>query len=369
MLVFTSCLNNYIPKARILASSLKKFHPDWQFVLLLGEPAPAGLALEQEPFDRLLGFDELGIPDYPAWLFKHRVVEICTAAKGPALLMLLNENFPGQVPDKIFYLDPDIMVLNSLQPLVDELDQWDILLTPHALKPQTSRRGIVDNEICSLKYGIYNLGFLGIANRGQGREFASWWRDRLLEFCYDDIPAGLFTDQRWCDMAPAFFSRLKIVRDPGCNAASWNLTDRTIAKAADGSFTANGLPLRFYHFTGYDSGAGRTMSTIYGQGMPAVDELWQLYEDKLFGFGHKEQGRTKWTYDFFANGEKITDSMRLLYRSRESLQARYPDPFDTSGQDNFASFCRSCPDIQKALRDKNLWSRFKRSLKVILGRA
>ena len=34
-IVFTSVANNYIPKARILAESLKKFHPDWYFILLI----------------------------------------------------------------------------------------------------------------------------------------------------------------------------------------------------------------------------------------------------------------------------------------------------------------------------------------------
>ena len=36
-------------------------------------------------------------------------------------------------------------------------------------------------------------------------KFANWWNNRLQLYCYDDIPRGIFTDQRWVDLAPAYF--------------------------------------------------------------------------------------------------------------------------------------------------------------------
>lgn len=327
MFVFTSCTNNYIPKARILASSLKMFHPDWSFCLLLGEAAPEGFDLAAEPFDRVEFFDQLGIANYKAWLFRHRVVEICTAAKGPALYHFLVE----ERHEKVLYLDPDIMVCNSLAPLEELLDIHDILLTPHQLAPQPTAKSVRDNEIVALQYGVFNLGFLGVARRGQGLAFARWWRDRLLEYCYDDIPRGLFTDQRWCDLAPAFFSGLHVVRDTGCNAASWNLTDRLITKNAEGVYMANDGPLRFYHFTGYDSGAGRHMTSLYAVGMPAVFQLWDEYGRRLESFGHQSLGQRPWAHMFFDDGTPITDDMRLLYRRRADVRAAFPDPFAVPG--------------------------------------
>lgn len=323
MLIFTSCTNNYIPKARILASTLKSFHPDWIFCLLLGEPAPSDFSIENEPFDRILGFDQINIPNYHAWLFRHRVVEICTAAKGPALAYFVNI----EKHDKVMYLDPDIMVLNSLSYLEEKLDTYDILLTPHQLAPQKELHAVIDNEICALKHGVYNLGFVAVAQRGQGPLFARWWNERLYHFCYDDIPNGLFTDQRWCDLAPAFFSNLHIIRDPGCNAATWNLTDRTITKGSDGIFYANDVPLRFYHFTGYDSGAGRKMASIYGRHMPAVTELWDIYAEKLEHFEHDRYKKMEWKYSFFDNKKEITDEMRMVYRNTPSLHDIFSNPF------------------------------------------
>ena len=363
MLVFTSCSNNYIPKARILCSTIKKYNPDWTFCLVLSEDPPQSFDLGDEPFDRMLSIKELEIPNFESWLFRHRVVEICTSAKGPAMYHFLER----EKHEKVIYLDPDIMILNSLSPLADLMDEHDILLTPHQLAPQPDLGSVVHNEICALQHGVYNLGFVGVARREQGIAFARWWRDRLYHFCYDDIPGGLFTDQRWCDLAPAFFSKLHIIRDPGYNAASWNLTDRTITRRDDGTFMANDTLLRFYHFTGFDSGAGHAATQFFGKGMPAVSELWTIYEEKLMAFDYAKLGRLVWEYACFPNGENITDDMRLLYRARLDLQQAFPNPFDFSNPTwNFLFWYKNqLVEIESKTQTK--WAKLI-TLTIILGR-
>jgi len=73
---------------------------------------------------------------------------------------------------------------------------------------------VIDNEICSLAHGTYNLGFLAIRNDTNGRRLAEWWNERLLEYCFDDKTNGIFVDQKWCDLVPAMFDGVMIVRDP-----------------------------------------------------------------------------------------------------------------------------------------------------------
>ena len=346
MLVFTSCINNYIPKARVLAHSLKKFHPEWEFCLLLGETPPKDFNITKEPFDRILFFSDLGIPAYQSWLFRHRVVEVCTAAKGPALNYFINV----EKQDKVIYLDPDIMVFNSLYELDNLLNEYDILLTPHQLSPQKAYQTIIDNEICSLKHGIFNLGFIAVAGRDQGYEFSHWWSDRLYSFCYDDIPNGLFTDQRWCDMVPAFFSKFYIIRDPGYNAATWNLTDRCISKSCNGEFLANDNLLRFYHFTGYDSGAGETMAKIYGSNMPELKKIWDIYAEQLKKFEHTSLKNLKWKGQFFDDGTLITDDMRIFYRKNLNIQKMFPYPFQKTKRGyDFYKFYQNNKSKQKAI--------------------
>ncbi|BCS87981.1 hypothetical protein [Pseudodesulfovibrio sediminis] len=326
---FTSVNNCYLPKARVLAESVKAHHPDWQFDLVLSDTPIDPFDLEKEPFDTLLTLDQLGVENWQSWAFMHRVVELCTATKGMAAMRILEEHNPNF----LIYLDPDTAVFNSMDNLIDLLHTHPLILTPHQLCPETELPAIIDNEICSLKHGIFNLGFFAVKNAGQGRDFIQWWNERLLHFCYDDIPSGLFTDQKWCDHAPVFFDQLHILRKSNYNVATWNLAHRDVAMGDDGTILVDGRPLRFYHFTGYDSGAGATMLAKYASSNTVVNELWDWYARQLERHGQEQLGRCPWAYSVFDNGEKIENAMRRLYRDRKDLQISFPDPFDTSRED------------------------------------
>ena len=323
MLVYTSVTKSYLPKARVLAKSVKCFHPNWYFVLLYSDDFPLGFDLKQEPFDEVLTIAQLGMPNWKSWSFGHAVVELCTAVKGPAAELLAQR--PGV--NKIMYLDPDIKVFSSLDMLESLLDQHEILLTPHLLDFEQDITAIQDNEISALKHGVYNLGFFAARTSGQGLDFIRWWAERLRLFCRDDIPNGLFTDQRWCDLAPAFFSGLGIVRDRGCNVATWNIAHRHLSKDKSGVFNVAGVPLRFYHFTGYDSGDGASMLMRYASEQKTAYELWESYEKDLVAEGQYDVRYKGWVYGQFENGEPIAIEARKLYQARQDLQDAFPDPY------------------------------------------
>ena len=329
---FTSASFSYLAKARVLGTTLKRFHPDWMFSLCLTDLEPPGFAFDpaEEPFDRIIWSHELPIENPPGWLFKHEVVEACTGVKGPALKLLLDEG-----ADKVFYLDPDIAVFGSLTPLVDMLDTASILLTPHQLTPEASTQAIADNEICSLSHGTYNLGFLGVRNDVAGQRMAAWWNDRLLDHCVDDRANGVFVDQKWCDLIPAMFDNVMIVRDPGYNVASWNLSNRKIAIDASGDCLVNGSPMRFYHFTKLGP-IGDTMTRKYAKDNVEVYELWSWYKRTVDELAESRIPSGWWAYGQFDNGVKIPRSARLLYRAREDLTEKYPNPFDANGASFFS---------------------------------
>jgi hypothetical protein len=230
--------------------------------------------------------------------------------------------------DRVIYLDPDIAVLESLGGIETLLSDASIVLTPHQVEPDEDRSAILDNEIGSLKYGIYNLGFLAVAATPEGRRFAAWWRDRLLEFCFDDVPNGLFTDQRWCDHVPGFFDGVHVLRDPGYNVASWNLSRRPITIEHDGSIRASGRPLRFFHFTKL-SWVGEIMLERYAGGRIEVFELMKWYRTRLAAHAVADLPPSWWAYDRFADGSMIRKAHRLAYRQRPGLRERFPDPFST----------------------------------------
>lgn len=320
---FTSITFSYLGRARVLADTVKRFHPDWYFLTCISDLPPADFQFEpaKEPFDQVVWGHELPIPDISAWLFKHNLVELCTAAKGPLL-----ETLVSQGVERTIYLDPDIAVFASLDEIIHNLELSSIVLTPHQLDPDENEIAIVDNEVCSLQHGVYNLGFLAIRGDSAGRRFASWFAERLRSFCYDEVERGLFVDQKWCDLVPAFFENVKILRDPGYNVASWNLSQRHVTVDRTGAILVNGQPLRFFHFTKLGP-IGDVMTERYAGDSHAVYELWSWYKRSVRDATPPDIPVGWWHYGHFDNGDPVPEAARRLFRTRADLQAAFPRPF------------------------------------------
>ena len=309
---YTSINNHYMAKAIVLATSVKKYNPTAKFSLVLADKILDDFDIKKTPFDEILTIEELGIPvkNLNLWIFEHTVVELCTAVKGQALVKFLEEG-----SEKVIYLDPDIEVFDTLNEIDLLLDKYDVLLTPHQTIPEDNYRDIINNEICSLKHGTYNFGFYGVKNSLNGIKFAKWWRDRLIDFCYDDIPNGIFTDQKWGDLVPALFEGVFILRSPAYNVSTWNLSHRKVVKK-DGIFYVNDKKLQFYHFSGFDSGAQKIMLELYAEKNSAPFELRNLYIDKQKKAGQEKYVKFYSIYDTYSNGKKISNNERKLLREK-----------------------------------------------------
>jgi lipopolysaccharide biosynthesis glycosyltransferase len=326
MHVFTSITANYLPKASALAHSVKRLHPAAVFHLVLCDQMPECSPAVTAPFDSIINVRDLPIENIRSWIFKHRLVELCTAVKGTAFQYIAARHGASQ----IYYFDPDILVLNRLDGLERMLEEHSILLTPHLYIPETDFRAVIDNELNSLMYGVYNLGFLAVKMTGQGRQFIDWWAERLRSFCYDERENGLFTDQRWVDLALAFFDEIGIVREPQYNVATWNLTSRRATGRAPYQIEINGKPLVFYHFSGFDNGSQKAMLDRYAYHSPVLFELRDWYTARCKELGQSTLGKINCIYNAFSNGERVTAAQRLFYRRRADLVQRFPDPFDAS---------------------------------------
>jgi GT2 family glycosyltransferase len=323
--VFTSAAWNYLPKVRLLFQSIRKFHPEWDLHWVIADRMREGFDLGKEPFDEICELEDLGIPNWISWVFGHSLVELSTAIKPYMLAKLLKR----EDCEKVIYLDPDIVVFSKLNDIIDSLDEHHVVLTPHQAMPEKLLEGVIDQEICSLKHGIYNLGFLGVANTGIGNQFAKWWSERLYNFCRDDIPNGLFTDQRWCDLVPALFSGVGILRESRFNVSTWNITNREISLTESGEYSIDGKPLGFYHFTGFDSGAHRIMAAKNGKSNLALSRLIDWYQNTINCENENADKQVPWAFGCFSDGTPIAPEKRIVYRDRKDLQTAFPNPFDS----------------------------------------
>lgn len=325
---YTSFSFSYLNRARVLATSLRRQHPDWVIWAVLTDKEPEGFHfdLEGEEFDRLVTAEDLYGAETDRWLFGHDIVEACTAVKGRALLHILDQ------PDaeKVFYFDPDIGVFNDMSAVSDLLDTYSIVLTPHQVdpEPQEDTLAIIDNEVASLAYGTFNLGFIAVNSGPEARRFARWWDERLHDWCHDRLDIGVFVDQKWCNLVPCFFDDVKILRDPGYNVASWNLSQRKMHFDETGRALINGQPLRFYHFTKLGP-TGDMMTRRYARNNTEIHELWWWYRHQVEAFTDPAIPKGWWYYGTFDNGTAIRKPIRELYRTRADLKAAFAEPRQT----------------------------------------
>jgi hypothetical protein len=324
---FTSINNAYFGKAKLLARSVKTFYPDSTFVLALLDDLLPGETEIEPSFDEYLFAGEIYDGDFDKWIFNHTVVEACTAQKGLVIDYLLRTN----QYDAVIYLDPDIKVYAPLDELIDLISTKPVVVTPHLAQPAKEDSHIRDNEFSTLIHGVFNLGFLAIRNCAEGLEFSQWWKDRLLKYCFDEKSLGLFTDQKWVDLAPAYFDFLGVLRHPGYNIATWNLENRRFTKNDADEILVNEQKIRFIHFSGFDSGAHKAAIDKYASDQPLFGELSKAYTAELLALAEPAIESAAWKYSTNSSGQKILPSWRRRYRDDRAMRAQFPDPYLITG--------------------------------------
>jgi SAM-dependent methyltransferase len=242
MITFTICSRNFLAYAHTLLESLQSFHEDVLFYVGLCDER-GDLDLEALPF-RTIMIDELGVPNWEAMRARYNITELNTALK-PFVFSYIFDLHPGQ---PVLYLDPDILAVGPFDELIDlAAEGANCVLVPHVNAPSEFAE-MNDQEF--LRYGAYNLGFCMLRDTAEVRRVVSWWGRRLETHCVIDLQSGLFVDQKWADLFPAYIEGTRILRHPGYDVAYWNLSQRRVRHEPDGTWTVNGEGLRFFHFSG-----------------------------------------------------------------------------------------------------------------------
>lgn len=332
--IYTSINAVYLDKAVNLGRSILRLHDDVDFYIVMAESEEAynykdvrGI-LGSEGI-KIISIQNLDIERFSEYVFQRTVVELCTAVKGRALNYFMDKMNYG----KVIYLDPDIHVFAPLSRILDQLNKNEVILIPHQPRPAEIQFG-VDAEITSLQYGVYNLGFVAVSNVGAGRDFSKWWAKRLDKYCFDDRKRGLFTDQKWCDLAPALFDNIYVLRDLGFNSAPWNAhCGQMRFEYGTGQIFIDNFPLIFFHFSSFDSGAGLRSCQQMGSLGLVQSELYMGYNSNLKPIRDKYKNHiSTWTYGCYSDGAIIDDKDRLVVKNLFEQGIKIGDPFSISGK-------------------------------------
>jgi hypothetical protein len=358
VIFFTSICSNYLPKAMALAESVKAHCADARFVLCLVEREVPEVAKTFPHFDEIILAKDAGWANFDSVMFRHSIVEASTAVK-PRFALHLLERYPDA--DKVVYLDPDVLVYSDLEELEAVLDTKHIALCPHLLRP-----GNIDMEMSSLAHGSYNLGFFAVSRSPMADAFLNWWADRLFYFCYDDKSRGIFTDQKWIDLAPIFFD-VQVLKHHGYDFATWSLLGSDL-REVDGRYIVNGDPLRFIHFSGLDSGMiDRAMGWwLTPDNRGTFEMLYRQYLELLARHGQEALGKLPWAYNSYADGKPIGKKARLAYRNREMWE-KIPDPY-ASNDETILDVAGPVPEADAAAQadpSLSILERFMRSTRTI----
>lgn len=333
LIACTIAAKNYLSHVRVLTESFLAHHPDAEVFVLIADKIDGYLDPEQEAF-HVVRLEELRIEGIEALEFKYGILEFCTALKPFFVEYLLNSGYR-----KVVYLDPDIMVMENLRGISTLLDNYSIVLTPHILEPiEDDYR---PSELDVLLAGTYNLGFLAVADNAGTRAFLTWWKKRLWEHCVIEPFGGLHVDQKWVELAFAFFDGIHILRDAGYNVAYWNMVSRRLTTRG-GQYLVNDEPLYFFHFSGFDPEHPKTISKYQNRfGMADKLEyrpLFESYRALLYSNGYEKTKSWPWAFDYFDNGVRIQSSAKKMYRQSAKLQRKYPKPFCVNGEDSYYRF-------------------------------
>ena len=158
----------------------------------------------------------------------------------PFLISWLIEKGSG----KVIYVDPDIYFVGPYEFLWKELEQQYVLLTPHWADLDIINNP--DSVLSVMKDGLYNAGFIAASSKGKAA--IDWWASACL-YKMERSSDGLYDDQKYLDLLPVQFEKVRSLTHQGCNLASWNIQSCK-REMVNGRLMINGRfePV-FIHFT------------------------------------------------------------------------------------------------------------------------
>lgn len=329
---FTICSANYLHYARTLHQSLVANADIGDFVCFLVDEI-------DDRFDRAaLGFEcveakDIGLAHVFDMAARYTIMEMNTAVKPFCFRWL----FDNRQTNRAIYLDPDLFLVSPLTEIDAAFDAGaNVVLTPHSLAPLND--GMDPDDIRLMRTGTYNLGFAALRKSPVTGALLEWWGERLLKECLVDLEHGLFVDQKFFDLVPSYFQGVEILRHPGYNVAYWNLSSRDVKRSTAGSWTVNGLPLKFFHFSGVVPGNSQIFSKHQDRfTIHSIGDVVHLLGDYLAAIESNTNlngvnfPSLSYAYATLADGTLFTDHMRRVYRELFEPQPRsYIEAFDPS---------------------------------------
>lgn len=154
----------------------------------------------------------------------------------PSLLLFLFNRAPDMC--QATYVDSDLFLFHSPEPIFDEIGSASIAIIPHRFSKKIKHL---------TNHGEYNVGWLTFRNDDEGVICLKQWRNQCLEWCYDRVEGTRYADQGYLSDWPERYENLVVIQNKGANLAPWNLANFTL-NFNNNSVMIDDNFLIFFHF-------------------------------------------------------------------------------------------------------------------------
>jgi len=231
---------NYLSRGLALYDSIERYHDD--FILYI-------LTFDERTYDYLRSLKKRSIElisyhDYNNYFNtspeKYSDKKQYYFSATPNLCIYLMEKHPEI--DILLYLDTDVYLFHSLDPLYEEFGEYSIGFTPHRVNPLL--------RLLVKHYGKYNIGVNLFRNSDIGLKCLRDWKNDCDTWYPEKpgYPLKFFSDQIFLDKWIKKYEQIKVILNPGINLVYWNAANYKITEK-NNSYYVNGKPLIIYHFS------------------------------------------------------------------------------------------------------------------------
>ncbi len=340
MQVITVATMSSLPRARVLARSLRRHQPDWPLsVMLIGrEDAIAAAARAEQMLNVRSVSQELDL-DVETLLARHDEQDLTILLLGHLLLLHVE-----RTAEPIAHLPNSAWLLGDLTPLEAMLASHAAVLVPRVLDDvpedgleptleQLDRAGRIDDTILAVDGGPAS------------RELLAWWIGHVERTLgsLDAFTVGARPEDRpwlarFIELAPARFAT-GVLDDAGANLSLWNLHERELRRRGEAVTVEGDGPARFLNFPGFDPDRPYRLAANASRARvsrsPVLRGLCEQYAVELREAGWSDADHRHEVGRSLADGLVYDDSLRAIYARALALGEGFDDLFSATGTQAF----------------------------------
>jgi len=313
--------------ARAVAGSFLQQHTDYSFFIGLIDVHDQKLANWYQGY-RIVNVQDIGIGHLDEMTRQYNISELSCALKS-----YFCDYFIRTEPNasEILYLDSDLYVYSPLKEIEQLHQQYDILLTPHLIRPMHFD-GKQPDEVAYLATGTYNGGFFSFKVNDNSKAFIKWWCERMRYYCYYKLEEGLFVDQKWMNLIPVFFDKVWIIKHAGYNVSYWNLHERNITQRGNEFFVNDEYPLVFFHYSSINLKDAilffKQQNRFTDESQPIAKKLFLEYRNEVYREGYETTHRIQSHFSTVYQ-EHTTATLKKTFKGRLKLWVKKNVPAST----------------------------------------